>query len=106
MKTTTCCQENVKPQNKKRWTVTTGLGPAGTPAPLGPRLWPGREGSRHRWRGWPWPACSSPRAGGPPPSVDAQGPGSYGDSEAHTEHVQNEFFTSKVDTPFSIGSFG
>ena len=44
---------------------------------------------------------------GPPSFREGTGPWLYGDSEAHTEYVQNEFLTSRVERhPFGVGSFG
>ena len=95
------------PKTKAHWTVTTGLVPAGMPAPLAPRLWPGRKGpdtGSVGGHGRPPPPQGGP---GPLSFCGRTGPWLYGDSEAHTEYVQNEFFTSKVERhPFSIGSFG
>ena len=95
------------PKTKARWTVTTGLVPAARPLP-----WPRDCGLAGRVQTQVvWVAMAGlllPRGGpGPLSFCGRTGPWLYGDSEAHTEYVQNEFFTSKVERhPFSIGSFG
>lgn len=48
-----------------------------------------------------------PREVLPAPFCKSTGPWLYGDSEACTEYVQNDFFTSKVERhPFDKGPFG
>lgn len=48
-----------------------------------------------------------PREVMPASFCKSTGPWLYGDSEAHTEYVQNDFFTSKVERhPFDKGPFG
>lgn len=48
-----------------------------------------------------------PREVMPAPFCKSTGPWLYGDSEACTEYVQNDFFTSKVERhPFDKGPFG
>lgn len=84
------------PKTKARWTVTTGLVLAGTPAPLAPRLWPGRKSPDTGGvggHGWPPP----PQGGRVLfPSVDAQGPGSMGTVRLIQNMCKMSFLQAKL----------
>lgn len=93
MKTTTCCQEKCQTPKQKR----AGQSPLVLARRARPLPWARDCGLAGRVQTQvAWVAVAGlllPRGGpGPPSFCGRTGPWLYGDSEAHTEYVQNEFF--------------